>query len=983
MRKIVRFSITAISLFLLLSPSAFPAWVWSPEAGKFINPDAVVQGTPQEQYDYAMGYYKKKNLKEAAEQLRRLLKKYPGAQIAPEGQYRLGVVYEEMGDFYRAFRAYRDLLQRYPQNEHMSEVIEREFRIGNLFLSGRRAKIMGLGILPSGPRAIEVFKHVVDTAPYSEYGDRAQFHLGLAYKKTNQFEEAIEAFQGVIDRYPQSKLVPQARYQMADTSYLQSVAATRDQRAIDRAAQEIDEFLKYHPDSSVSDKAARLRQEIDEKNAEKNYRIGVFYEKENYLESAFIYYRDVAARYPQTQWGPKATERLQALEKPAEFLKAQEAEALSKKQKIESELVALGDSDPARKKELQWELERAKKGVKEVKKSKPETLKRRRAALRQKEKELQEKWKVLKKKKKRFAKNPSEDLVVAFTRWEGLLEREKADLAKEKLRIEDWGKNLGVDITPFYAHLVPFGKGAPTPLEQVRQVEAKRFAELAKEKAGLLRKKEDVYREYEKWVALEGLSGEEDATLQADRQKLEQKAEEIGYLAKTLQEKEKRYEKHFGTSPWQAVWQVSTKVVVKSVSVLNPFEVISRKDWESKSADELKTLESHWKEKVSAQKTLVDTIAQAFDDELARAEEKRLIASVEEKATDPAALRRSIKQLEREIRSRYNEIQDRNARKNELLEDLEGIFKHKGESGGSLAKSGKIVAAPVTGFYKFGKAFLFGLPQRDVKLTQEAKQFSGGEVDSETVARLRKEIELESLLIQARNQEIQKLEGALEALRARASLSETPAGRSLLIKFPYVFVREAIVNAGRLVPKEGRQDKLIEQLNQETAKLEQLKKELKQIESILAKKSKSGSPEPVVSEPPAPEKNPDQAQLQEGVRSLQKQLEFQEKNYEYELERFEKVRWQKLSKAHGKGRTEKVKKIEENLVRLIGKEQKIHQEEKELLTKKEEVLQQFWDQSPSDLYTKELNLEKEEIESRLNEIQKRQTTLGEELKRFQ
>jgi hypothetical protein len=46
---------------------------------------------------------------------------------------------------------------------------------------------MGLNILPSGPRAIEVFKHIAEAAPFSEYGDRAQFHLGLAHKKLNRF----------------------------------------------------------------------------------------------------------------------------------------------------------------------------------------------------------------------------------------------------------------------------------------------------------------------------------------------------------------------------------------------------------------------------------------------------------------------------------------------------------------------------------------------------------------------------------------------------------------------------------------------------------------------------------------------------------------------------------------------------------------------------------------------------------------------------
>src|SRR3989338_7101235 len=78
-----------------VAPGAHAYWVWSPESGKFVNPEGAVQDTAEEQYDYAMRLYKEKDLAEAAEQLKGLLKKYPGARIAAEAQYRLGTIYEE------------------------------------------------------------------------------------------------------------------------------------------------------------------------------------------------------------------------------------------------------------------------------------------------------------------------------------------------------------------------------------------------------------------------------------------------------------------------------------------------------------------------------------------------------------------------------------------------------------------------------------------------------------------------------------------------------------------------------------------------------------------------------------------------------------------------------------------------------------------------------------------------------------------------
>ncbi len=981
MRKIATFLGTLFFLSLLVSnPSLFAYWVWSPESGKFVNPETEVKENPQEQYEYALEFYRKKEFKEAAGELRLLLRKYPGAQVAPEAQYRLGVIYEEMGDYYKAFRAYRDLLQRYPQTERMSGVVKREFRIGNVFLSGKRAKMMGLAVLPSGPRAIEVFKHITEAAPYSDYGDNAQFHLGLAYKKTNQFEEAIQAFQALIDQHPESPLIAQARFQIADTSYLQSVVATRDQRVVDRAAEEIERFLAQYPDSSVSDKAARLRQEIDEKNAEKNYRIALFYEKENFLASAFVYYRDVAQRYPQTRWGPKAKERLLALEKPAEFLKSQEAEIVSKKERLLKEIEGVGELDEAGKKELEWQLARIEREEKEVKKSKPETVKRRQAALRQKEKELDEKWKALEKKRKRFRKNPSEDLVLAFDRWQASLATEKADLAREKLQIEGWGKSLGVRTTPIFQELVPFAKEPPSPLEQVERVEEKRLKELAHETKEILEEKEELYREYEKLLSLEAPRGPRDRSWELKRRKLESQERGIEKLQKELGEKEALYKERFGRPAWQAVWRVPTNVWGRSVDALNPFEGDSRRHWRSKSVEELKRLESEWRQKVSQEKALVETLALGFDEELARVDEQRLTGKREGEEGDATTLRRAIKQLEREIRGRYNEIQDRNGRKNELLEELERtLHEGKEKAEGPVAETGRILTAPARGLFAFSRSFLFGLRERDVQLTQEVARASSDELFDVAQARaLREQIELESLLIAARNQEIEKLKRELEALRAEASLRGGVKSRSLLVKFPYVLVREAIVSANRLVPKKERKEKLIEQLNKETEKLERLKRDLREIEGFL--QGKGEAPQTALVSPPEPAL--DRGRLRDEILSLEKQLEVQTTDYEYARESLEKTRWDKLSQGRGRIQRERRREVEGELIRLIEAEQKINEEEKNLLAKKKELIERFLKELPTDLFGTELSHERDQIETHLHEIQKRNAALGEEWKRF-
>ena len=66
---------------------------------------------------------------------------------------------------------------------------------------------------------------------------------------------------------------------------------------------------------------------------------------------------------------------------------------------------------------------------------------------------------------------------------------------------------------------------------------------------------------------------------------------------------------------------------------------------------------------------------------------------------------------------------------------------------------------------------------------------------------------------------------------------------------------------------------------------------------------------------------------------------------------------------------------------MIEKERKAHEEESVLLARKKEMVEGFLKKLPSDAFTKELNLQKEEIENRLTQLQKRENALGEEIKR--
>ncbi len=1029
------FLFISVLVFLPFS-SSHAYWVWSPEAGKFVNSEGAVQDASDEQYNSAMQFYREKNLNNAAEQLENLIKRQPNARIAAEAQYRLGTIYEEKGDYWKAFQTYKILVQTYPQSDRLSEVIEREFRIGNLFLSGKKGKLMGLEILPSLPRAVQVFKHIVEQAPFSDYGDKAQFHLGLAYKKWNHFDDAMQAFQAVLDQYPQSPLAPEARFQLAETSFARSTVEFRDQRALDDASSQVDSFLTHHPDANVSEKAAKLRQEIDEKNAEKNYRIGLYYEKQNYLESALIYYKDVAGRYPHTNWGEKSSQKLQSLQAPATYLTGQEQEIQKEVQVIETQLKAIPKGDSFEGGQLKRQLDRLKERQKSVEKNKGESMKRRKDDLKRREFELKGKFKNLAKKKKILKKNPSEDLKQALDRWTASLEAEQTALDEEKAQLNQWRETLGVKESRLTSlDFLPFIGEPPTALESVRSIESKKFYEISNDKKTLLSEKELLYKQLSEVGVLlkdvaaefEGVTGERaelnemtelnSEKLKERRAHLKEMEEEIVQLKKAIKVKKAAYEKQFGKQNWLSWTKVPAKVVTapagmmarslnRSFQVLNPFDSSAR-DLKDQDLQELLEREMHLKEKIAAQQNLVDTLNQSFDTELALQEQKRLVRDLgQTQNVDPRQLRKSIKRLERDIRSRYEEIEDRHEKKKKLLKELDTLLKQKTVAEGSATPAASAVTRPFVGVAKLSKAFFFGLPNKDVTLTQSAEALDENSETAQRAKEIKEQIETESLLIEAKNNEITQLQKQLEILKAQASLAGGLKFRSAIVTVPYQFMKEAVESANRVVPKKNRQEVLIGLLDKESRELEAAKKELAQVEKIIRQHTALDKTlqevKPIVTQPAKAKEDQQPGEKEkEEIQALMQKLESLRSAYRREKVFVDKE-WKVLNRELGEGKYQKVlkqesrhtqkqeeslrkelKEIEEDIAHVIKKESELEKDEVSILEKRIQKVDKVVQKIHSKALAQDLMTERERMESRLSQLELRRDFLSKELQRFE
>ena len=304
----------ALIVLGLSTVPAYAYWVWTPKTGRWINPKTEAKPTPKEQFEYAKEFYDAKSYEEAKREFSKLVKRYSKSFEASEAQYYLGLIDETQGNLYEAYLSFQKVIDKYPFSERMQEIIEREYKIAERFMSGEKRKAMGV-VLPVENPAIEIFTKVIENSTYGPLAPAAQYKLGLVLKGLLRYYEAEEAFNKVISSYPTSEWVEPAKFQLASTRAAVSRGPDYDQAAAKEAKDKFEEFVKEHPDAVLSREAEKNIAQLRAKEAESKFAIARFYEKQGDYTAAKIYYEEVITNYADNIVAAKAVERLRIVEK--------------------------------------------------------------------------------------------------------------------------------------------------------------------------------------------------------------------------------------------------------------------------------------------------------------------------------------------------------------------------------------------------------------------------------------------------------------------------------------------------------------------------------------------------------------------------------------------------------------------------------------------------------------------------------------------
>ncbi|MDP3979788.1 MAG: outer membrane protein assembly factor BamD [Chlamydiota bacterium] len=305
-------SVISIICFLFCSADLQAVWVWDAKTGKWGNPKYEVKSTPKLQYKNANNFEKKKEWDRAAKEYKKLRQNFPRSKYAPEAILHEAENFEKAGFYYESFQAYQVLISKYPSYREISEIVAQQYRIGNLYLTGkkRKMKYIKLAVFSALNEAIEIFEKVRDNLPFSDIADDAQFRIGLTYEKMNKLNQAIQAYRELLRKFSESELRDDAKYRIGMCYLNLSKGPEYDQASSVNAIAAFHEFLNEYPDSNRIEEVKQRISDLHNSQAKGIYDIACYYDKIKQYDSALIYYNRVVNDFSESTFVQNSQKRV-------------------------------------------------------------------------------------------------------------------------------------------------------------------------------------------------------------------------------------------------------------------------------------------------------------------------------------------------------------------------------------------------------------------------------------------------------------------------------------------------------------------------------------------------------------------------------------------------------------------------------------------------------------------------------------------------
>jgi outer membrane protein assembly factor BamD len=309
-----------VGAFVALLPFRSPApLIYSPGEGWFYEKFGISskwqRDRAKDQLDVAEQAFTNRDYNVTLQAAHRVLKVWPLSDYAPRAEYLIGRCLETQGRDEAAFKAYQNIIEKYPNSDNYKEVLQRQYEIAGRFLNGEWFRVWGyLPLYPSMDDTAKMYSQIVTNGPYSEVAPHAQLQIGAAREKQKDYDSAVKAYETAADRYSgQPDISADALYREGLAWQKQAATAEYDQSAAEKAIAAYTDFKAIFPDDKRVPETDKAIVTLKAEQVRGNFAIAQFYEKGKKWTGARVYYNEVLQLDPNSPYAAQAKQRLEAL----------------------------------------------------------------------------------------------------------------------------------------------------------------------------------------------------------------------------------------------------------------------------------------------------------------------------------------------------------------------------------------------------------------------------------------------------------------------------------------------------------------------------------------------------------------------------------------------------------------------------------------------------------------------------------------------
>jgi TolA-binding protein len=281
------------------------------------------------EFQEALTLFQQGKLSEAERAFGRIAKNRKGSAYGETGQYYLAETQFQMKKYVSAHDSFEKLHADYPATDYLDKLVSREYELAHRWMKQNDPKTPhdqlipwygrftgSLPIIDSAGYSVKALEHVRHNDPTGPLADDAAMELADFYLNHRDYESASIYYDQFLTDHAKSPLLQQVLHSAIEARMKAYLGPEYDGATLEKARELVKRNMQSFPEQQASfEKLYHTLDLINDAEAEKTYKDGMYYKHIGKVPSAEFYLGKIPQRWPNSPWAVKAKTELAQLAK--------------------------------------------------------------------------------------------------------------------------------------------------------------------------------------------------------------------------------------------------------------------------------------------------------------------------------------------------------------------------------------------------------------------------------------------------------------------------------------------------------------------------------------------------------------------------------------------------------------------------------------------------------------------------------------------